>query len=199
MSAPDDLQRLWQGKNSKPEDPRMWRQLIEAKRRGWYELVRAENQAWYLSALWLAPLVGWAAWKAKYPWVQVGYGLMTATIVLSVIATWIAERWRPQACDRSLREHLEALIESYSARARFLWLWGWWVMAALCAGLVAVILGIPGNVANPRAWVIAVVLATGAGTAQWMSSRMCLVGVSRKREEAARLLQSLLADGQEGR
>ncbi len=170
----------------------MWRDLIREKRRSWDELVRTEDQAWYLLALCLVLLTAWAAWKAKYPWVSAGYGLMAVTILLSTMATWIAGR-RREVRDRSLREHLEALMESYDRRARFVQRGGWCAMSALTAGLVAVVLGIPGNASEPQAWGIAVLLVAGAVTGQWLNSRHSLSKIVRKRVEAAQLLESLIA------
>ncbi len=199
MIEPDDLQRLWQDEGARQEDPTMWRALIQEKRTGWNELVRAEDQAWYLIALCLVPLTAWAAWTAKYPWGHVGYGLMAATIVLSTVATWIAGRHQPHEHDHNLRQHLDALLESYDRRSRFVRGGGWWAMGGLTAGLAAVILGIPDNASNPRAWGIAVLLVAGANAAQWAYSRQSVARISRKRDEAARLLQNLLAGGQDFR
>jgi hypothetical protein len=195
MSASDDLQKLWQNEKARPEDARMWRDLIQEKRSGWDELVRTEDQGWYLTAVCLGLAAAWAAWKAKYPWVHVGYGVMAATIVLSAVVTWIAGRRRREEHNRNLREHLEALIGDYDRRRRFLTRWGWPAMVALCAGMAGVILGIPGNAGNPGAWAITVLLAAGAVAGQALYGRHNTRKISRKRDEAARLLESLLAGG----
>lgn len=199
MSGTDDLQRLWQNEDGNREDPRMWRELIQEKRTAWRELVGAEDQSWYLLAPCLALLTGWAAWKARYLWVHIGYGLMAATIALSAIATFIAGRKRWPDGHRNLREDLEALIEAYDRRARYVRVGGWSVMLALSAGLVAIVMGIPGNAAKPLGWAIAVMLVAGANAGQWLYCKQTVAKISRKRAEATQLLQSLLAGPQSSR
>jgi hypothetical protein len=199
MTEFDELQKLWQNESAKPEDPTMWRALVQEKRTGWEELVRAEDQAWYLIALCFVPLTAWAALKGKYPWVHVGYALMSATLVFSTIATWIAGRPRPQERDCNLRQHLEGLLQSYDRRSRFLRHGGWWAMGGLTAGLAAVIMGIPGSARNPRSWLLAIVLVVTANTVQWLACRHSIAKISHKRGESARLLQSLLGSGQDFR
>lgn len=199
MSAPDDLQKLWREQNRTGEDPAMWKALFEEKRMGWNEVVRAEDQAFYLVALCFVPLTAWAAWKARYPWVHVGYGLMAATLVVSTIGTWIGGRDSTPPSDRNLREHLEALLASYQTRSRLIRRGGALVMAALTAGLAAVVLGIPGNAANPLAWLIAAIAVAGANLLQWLSYKRWAARISRKRAETERLLESLLSSGHDSR
>jgi len=199
MSGTDDLQNLWQSEDGNREDPKMWRELIQEKRAAWRELVGSEDQSWYVMALCLTLLTAWAAWKAKYPWVQIGYGLMAATIALSAIATWAAGRQRWPDGNRSLREDLEALIQAYDRRARFVRGIGWLAMLVLSAGLVAIVMGIPGNTANPRAWAVAVLLVAGANAGQWFYCKQTVAKIHRKRTEATQLLQRLLADPQSSR
>jgi hypothetical protein len=199
MSGNDDLQNLWQQDDGKREDAPMWRELIQEKRSGWRELVKTEDQAWYLMAACLSLLTGWAAWKARYFWVQVGYGLMVAGVVLSAILTWISSRQLSAADDRSLREDLESLIESYDRRKRFLWSSGWAVMLVLSAGMVFIALGIPGNASEINAWVVATLLVAGGNVGQWIYFKQTAAKISRKRAEAAQLLQALLAGPQGAR
>jgi hypothetical protein len=199
MSGTDDLQRLWQNEDGNREDPRMWRELIQEKRTAWFELMGAEDQSWYLIAPCLALLTGWAAWKARYPWVHIGYGLMAATIALSAIATFIAGRKRSPDGDRNLREDLDSLIAAYDRRARYVRVGGWSVMLALSAGLVAIVMGIPGNAAKPMGWAIALILVAGGNAGQWLYCKQTVAKISRKREEATQLLQSLLAGPQSSR
>jgi hypothetical protein len=194
MNTPDDLQKLWQDQEAAREDSAMWNALIEEKRSGWNELVRAEDQAFYLIALCLVPLTAWAAWKAKYPWVHAGYGLMAATLALSVIGTFITSRVRPGARDSNLRQHLEALLSSYEQRTRLIRHGGVVAMAGLTVGLGAVILGIPGNASSPRAWLIAILSVAAANLLQWLSYKQWAGKVARKRTDAERLLKSLVAD-----
>ena len=194
MNTRDELQKLWQADSAEPGDPKMWRALIQEKRRGWEELVRAEDQSWYLVALCMIPLTAWAAWKAKYPWVHVGYGLMALTIALSVVGTWIASRQPQEERDRSLREYMEALLASYERRTGLIRRGSWWVMSGLTGGLAVVILGMPGSARTLQSWVIASLLVAGANVFQWISYRQWTAKISRKREEAAQMLRSLLGE-----
>jgi hypothetical protein len=193
MSDTDDLQRLWQNEGGNREDLRMWRELIQEKRTAWSELMGAEDQSWYLIALCFGLLTGWAAWKARYLWVQIGFGLIAATIALSAIATFIAGRKRSPDGDRNLREDLEALMIAYDRRTRYVRVGGWSVMLALSIGVVAVVMGIPGNTAKPLGWAVAMMLVAGANAGQWFYSKQTVAKISRKRAEASQLLQSLLA------
>ncbi len=196
MSGMDDLQELWRGEGGNREEPKMWRDLIQEKRTGWRELVKAEDQSWYLIALCLAVLTAWAAWKTAYPWVRVGYGLMAVAIGVSALATWLAGRRQAPNGDRSLREDLEMLIESYDRRIRFIRNWGWPVMLALSAGVIAIVMGIPRTQANPWAWATAAILVAGANVGQWLYGKQNAEKIGRKRKEAVSLLQSLLSDPQ---
>lgn len=195
MSTPDDLQKLWQGEDAKLEDHTIWRALIQEKRRGWDELVRAEDQAWYLAALCFVPLTAWAAWKAKYTWVHVGYGLMAVTLVFATIATWIEGRQRPQEHNSNLRDYLQALLASYERRSILLRRGGRWAMGGLTAGLAAIFLGMPGGTRSWRSWIITTLLVAGANAAWWLSCKQTVAKISQKRDEATRLLQSLLSNG----
>jgi hypothetical protein len=196
MNAPDDLQKLWQEEDPREEGPAMWKALIQEKRIGWDELVTTENEAWYLVALCILPLTVWAAWRAKYPWVHLGYGLMSATIVLHSVATWITGR-RRQERDSNLREHLQALMESYDERCRFIRRAGWWVVGGTTIGLAAVILGIPGNASRPGSWAFVILAGAGLSVFQWLANKHALANISRKRDDAAQLLASLLSGGKE--
>jgi len=175
----------------------MWKALIQEKRAGWDELVSAEDQTWYLVALLVLPLTVWAAWKAKYPWVHVGYGLMAATVVFYTIATWIEGRLRPRERDRSLREHLQALMESYDRRSRFIQRISWWAIGGLTAGVAVVVLGIPGHASSLPSWIFAILMAAGIIAAQWVVFKQADAKISRKRDDAARLLASLLGGKEE--
>ena len=194
MSEQDDLQKLWQDE-MKREGSTMWKELIKEKQTAWNELVRAEDQTWYLIALAFVPLTALAAWKAKYPWVHIGYALMAATIAISALATWILGNRHRREHDRNLREHLQALIESYDARSRFTQRLGWCAMGGLTLGVSAVLLGIPGNVSSLTAWIITLLAVAGANVAQWLLCKQAVGKIYRKRAEAGRLLEALVGGG----
>jgi len=192
MNLPDDMQKLWQQEGLRKEDHVMWMRLIQEKRPGWEERVQSEAQAWYLVALCIGSLVVWAAWKARYPWVHVGYALMALTIALITIATCVARRRRPHPMERSLKEHLEALIAGYERYIRFQLRSGWWAILPLSAGLMSVIFGIPGNAAKTGTWILAAILLAGILVGQWLWSKHSLAPILKKRDQDARLLQELV-------
>jgi hypothetical protein len=189
----DEMQELWQQDNSPKENHKMWMQLIQEKRTGFDDLVRAGNQAEYVVALIFGPLLAMLAWRAKFPWVQAGFGLLAATFIVLAIATWAAHRPHPRQNDRSLREHLEALIATYDRRIGFLGSGKFWVSLPLSAGLTAVILGIPHYFSSMGAWSFVCVLLAAFWGAQWISYQRGRELILQKREDAERLLQGLLA------
>ena len=194
MNLPDDIQELWQQDNSQKENHAMWMQLIQEKRRGFNELVRAENQAEYLLALVFGSLLPLLAVKAKFPWAQVGFGLLAAAMVVLAIATKVCDRQRPRQNDDSLREHLEALTESYDRRIRFMRNGRFLVSLPLSAGLVAMILGTPGYGSSVGAWCFVVSLLAAFWGAQWQLYMRARASILKKREEAERLLRELPRD-----
>lgn len=196
MSEQDDLQRLWQD-GVESEGSTMWKELIKEKQTAWNELVKAEDQTWYLIALAFIPLTTLAAWKAKYPWVHVGYSLMAATIAISTVATWIAGHRHRQEQDHNLREHLQALIESYDGRSRFTQRLGWCAMGGLTLGVSAVLLGIPGNINSLTAWIVTLLAVAGANVAQWLLCKQAVAKIYRKRDEAGKLLETLVGSRQD--
>jgi hypothetical protein len=194
MNLPDDIQELWQQDNSKKENSTMWMQLIQEKRRGFNELVRAENQADYLLALIFGSLLPLLAVKAKFPWAQVGFGLLAATMVVLAIVTRVCCRQRPGQNDRSLRDHLEALMESYDRRIRFIRNGRFLVSLPLSAGLIAVVLGIPGYGSSVGAWCFVASLLVAFWSAQWQLYIRARASIGKKRQEAESLLRELPRD-----
>jgi hypothetical protein len=198
MNLPDDIQELWQQDNSqdnsKKENSTMWMQLIQEKRRGFNELVRAENQAEYLLALIFGSLLPLLAVRAKFPWAQVGFGLLAAAMVVLAIVTSISARQRPRQNDHSLRDHLEALIESYDRRIRFMRNGRFLVSLPLSAGLVAVVLGNPGYGSSVGAWSFLVSVLAAFWGGQWQLYLRARASIWKKREEAERLLRELPRD-----
>src|SRR4051812_26831602 len=104
MDTQIDLQTLWQQDSHREENSRMWMQLVNQKRASFYERMRLENQAEYLVALMLTPLLAFMAFKAKYPWVQAGFGLLACTLGGLALIVWLTQRDRPVQNDRSLSD-----------------------------------------------------------------------------------------------
>jgi hypothetical protein len=194
MSLPDDMQTLWQQDNSEKENHAMWMQLVHEKRTGFDDLVQSENGGEYLGAIVMTPLLAFVAWKAKFPWVRVGYGVLAATFLVLAIVTWITQRPPSQRNDRSLLDHLKALLDSYDRRLRFLRNGKIWVTVSLSVGLLAVIMGIPRAATNAAAWGFVCVLLCALWGAQRWSLQRATRSILGKSEEAARLLRALPRD-----
>jgi hypothetical protein len=194
MNLPDEIQELWQQDNSPKENSVMWMQLIQEKRKGFDELVRAENRAEYMVALVFGSLLPLLAVKAKFPLAQVGYGMLAATMIVVGIATKLSACQRLTKNDRSLRDHLEALIQSYDRRIRFMRNGKFLVSLPLSAGLIAVVLGIPGYASRAGAWALLSILLAAFWGGQWSSYRKVRTSILKKREEAECLLRELPAD-----
>ena len=169
----------------------MLMQLVQEKRSGFDALVRAGNQAEYLVAMILAPLLGFLAWKSRFPLTQAGFGLLAASLVMLAIATRLMQRMLPMQNDHSLRDHLEALIQSYDLRIRFLRNGKIWVTVPMCAGIAAVILGTPASSTSALAWIITIAILVAFSVAQWKSFGREKASIQKKREEAVGLLQQL--------
>jgi hypothetical protein len=170
MNLPDDIQELWQQDNSPKENHTMWMQLIQEKRKGFDELVRAENQADYLLTLVFGSLLPLLAVKAKFPWAQVGFGLLAVAMVVLAVATSFCRRRQPLQNDDSLRDHLEALTGSYNRRVRLMRNGKFLVNLPLSAGLIAVVVGIPGYGSSIARSSVVILLAAFWGV-QWQRMR----------------------------
>lgn len=191
MTSSDDLQRTWQEIDSKEEEHKMWMHLVKEKRRGFDELVRAENQAQYLVSGILGPMMALFAWQARFPWVQVGYGILAAAMFAAAAATWVANRPEPRLNELSLRERLENLLTSYDRRLGFLRRIQGLIAIPLLAGFAGVIFGLPGAGNNPWAWAAIAFVLLGVGPAMGWSYRCTAARMLRKRTEAEELLRSL--------
>ena len=191
MTPSDDLPRTWQETGSEEEEHQMWMQLVKEKRRGFDELVRAENQAQYPVSGILGPLMVLFAWKARFPWVQVGYGILAAAMFAMAGATWLAHRPEPRLDELSWRERLEGLLTSYDRRLGFLRRIETLIAFPLVAGFAAVIFGLPGAGGSPWAWAAIAFVLLGVGPAMGCSYRCTAARVLRRRTEAEELLRSL--------
>lgn len=193
MNRPDDLQQLWQRQTSNEELNGMWMQLIQEKQTGFEEWKRAGKHAEYAVALALGPLLALLAWKAKFAWVQTGYGLLAVTLVSLALATWLGQRVQQPAADQDFRSHLEALIANYNQSLRFLRTMKLWVSIPISVGVLAVIMGIPGLISSLSVWTLTLLLLTAFLTAQWLSYQRSRTVLVNKRQEASRLLDQLIS------
>jgi len=191
MNTQNELQRLWQDDAFRKENNAMWIHLVREKRSHFYQIMQAANQAEYLVALIFGPLLLLLGGMAKFPWVQAGYRLLAVTLIILALATWLTQRLRPRDNEHSLRDHIEALIRSYDQRVRFVRAGKVWVSLLMCAGVIAVIMGIPGYLSSAGAWSFTgLVLASFVG-AQCVSYFRAKTAILKEREDAVRLLAEL--------
>ena len=196
MSSPDDLLRLWQDGDSQEVNHTMWVELIEERRVGFHELVRAENRTEYLvdsiaALLWVA-----LSSKAKYRLEQVGCGLLAATMVVTAIIFRIDHRRERREIEGSLREHLQALLDDYDRRIRFLRRGQFWIGVPFFSGVFAWCMGTPGRLTPGHAWILTTILLV----VLWGGCRLSYVRreakILKKREQAERLLSEIPGEDQ---
>jgi hypothetical protein len=191
MNEEDSLRNLWQKDNSPKENRMIWKHLIEEKRSRFEEQIRAGNGAEYMVAITLSPLLGLLAWKAKFPLVQMGYGLLSLTLLAMALATWLTHRQWPQTSDHSLRDHLTLLIACYDRRIRFLRNGKALVSLPMCGGVLAVVMGIPNQTTGLAALILTSILLLAFLAGQWWSYRDAKLAILKKRGDAAGLLTQL--------
>lgn len=191
MNEVDNLRNLWQKDNSPKENRMIWKHLIEEKRSSFEEQIRAGNGAEYMVAITLSPLLGLLAWKAKFPLVQMGYGLLSLTFLALALATWLTHRQWPHTSDHSLRDHLTLLIACYDRRIRFLRNGKALVSLPMCGGVLAVVMGIPNQTTGVSALILASILLLAFLAGQWWSYRDAKLAILKKRGDAAGLLTQL--------
>lgn len=191
MNEADDLLNVWQKDNSPKENRMIWKRLIEEKHSSFEQQIRAGNLAEYMVSMILTPILGLLAWKAKFPLVQTGYGLLSATLFAMALATWLTPSQWPRSHDHSLSEHLKALITSYDRRIRFLRNGKAMVSLPMCGGVFAVVLGVPYPTSSVAAWFLTGILMLAFLAAQWKSYQDARRIILKKREEADSLLAEL--------
>lgn len=187
----DDLQNLWQEQPTREEDKMIWTHLIQEKESGFREIVRLGNQMEYLVTLIMTPILALCAWKAKFVAAQAGFALLTVSLAVLAVATYVLHRQWPRSYDRTLREQLEALIDAYDRRVRFLRSGKIWVSVPVCAGAVAVILSPPGASGSAVAWGAVAFVVGVMLFGQRMSFSSEKASILRKRQDAQNLLEEL--------
>jgi hypothetical protein len=196
MTGPSELQQLWQQDNSAETDQTkenhmIWMELIQEKRRGFDALLRAERRGEYAITLVFVPLLAVMAWKAKFPVTQIGYAVLAATLVSLAISLWRTGQDHREALDRTLRAHLQALLDRYDRYLRFLANARIWNAAGLVLGYLAVVFGVPVSRLNGTGRVLACVVLAALCVALWSTYRRSAACILARRNEAARLLASL--------
>ena len=171
----------------------MWKHLIEEKRSNFEQQIRAGNGAEYMVAMILTPILGLLAWKAKFPLVQIGYGLLSATLLAMALTTWLTHRQWPRTSDHSLRDHLTLLIASYDRRIQFLRSGKALVSLPMCGGVLAVVMGIPNSSASVFALILTSIILLAFLAAQWKTYQDDKILILKKRQDAASLLAELSA------
>lgn len=201
MSRPqdpvDDLQRIWQEDHAQPEreDTSMIVRLVQEKQRSLLDLVRGQNLAEYLLALGFAPLAALAAWKVAEPLVQLGYLILTATLMAGTVVMWASERRTrvTHRFDLNVRENQRLLLRSYDRRIRFLKSVKYWYAMPLFFGASLVLVPIALRIL-PGLWGILLPLGLilGAWIAVWhMNDVRRVADLQQRKDEVQKLLDEM--------
>lgn len=201
MSRPqdslDDLQRIWQEDHLRPEreDTSMIVRLVQEKQRSLQDLVRGQNLAEYILSLAFAPLTALAAWKVAEPVIQLGYVIVTATLVVAAVVVWVNER-RTRTVhqfDLSVREYQGMLLRSYDRRIRFLKGIKYWYAIPLFFGASLVTVPIALRI-GPGPW--GVLLPLGLMLVAWiaiwhMNDVRRVADLQQRKDEVQRLIEEM--------
>jgi hypothetical protein len=201
MSRPqdplDDLQRIWQEDLVQPEreDTSMIVRLVQEKQRSLQDLVRGQNLAEYILALGFAPLTALAAWIVAEPLIQLGYLILTVTLVAGTVVMWVSERRTrtTHQFDLSVRENQRLLLHSYDRRIRLLRSVKYWYAMPLFFGASLVLIPIALRTL-PGLWGILLPfgLMLGAWIAIWHMNDVRRVGdLQQRKDEVQRLLDEM--------
>ena len=201
MSRPrdplDDLQRIWQEDHSQPEreDTSMIVRLVQEKQRSLLDLVRGQNLAEYILALGFAPLTALAAWKVAEPLIQLGYLILTATLLAGTIVMWVSERRTrtTQQFDLNVRENQSLLLQSYDRRIRYLKSVKYWYAMPLFFGASLVLVPIAlRTLPGPWGILLPLGLILGAWVAVWHMNDVRRVGdLQQRKNEVQKLLDEM--------
>ena len=159
QDQPEDWQRVWQGSGEPPakEDRPMILRLAQEKQRSLFDLLREQNMTAYILTLAFAPLTGIAAWRARQMVFQLGYLIMTATLVAGALVVWLNARKARAAAgiDLNTLQHHQRLLRFYDSRIRFSRSIKYWYAIPLFSG-AGLVLYPAGEHFLGRPWGIAV-------------------------------------------
>jgi hypothetical protein len=193
-SPGDELQAVWRQNLAGKEDLAMMIRLVQEKGKSFQDVVREQNRGEYLLALALGPLTALAAWKANTAIFQIGYLLLTVTLIAGCTVTWLYHRKERSLADAgsSVREYHRQLLDVYDRRIRFLKSVKFWYAIPLLSGASMVLF--PLWTRNGNLWVLwmPVTLMVLVWVGMWHFNDVRRVGqVRRKRHEVEELLAQI--------
>ncbi len=193
-SPGDELQAVWRQNLAEKEDLAMTIRLVQEKGRSFQDVVREQNRAGYLLALALGPLTALAAWKANAAIFQIGYLVLTLTLLVGCTVTWLYHRKERSLADTgaSVREYHRQLLEAYDRRICFLKSVKFWYAIPLLTGASMVLFPIWTRSGNPWDLWMPVTLMVLVWVWMWHFNDVQRVGqVRRKRLEVEELLAQI--------
>jgi hypothetical protein len=193
-SPGDELQTVWRQNPAGKEDLAMTIRLVQEKGRSFQDVVREQNRGEYLLALALGPLTALAAWKANAAIFQIGYLILTVTVVAGCVVTWLYHRKERSLADTgaSVREFHRQLLEVYDRRVRFLKSVKFWYAIPLLSGASMVLFPLWTRSGGPWALWMPVTLMVLVWVWMWRFNDVRRVGqVRRKRLEVEELLAQI--------
>jgi hypothetical protein len=146
-------------------------------------------------ALGFAPLTALAAWTVAEPLIQLGYLILTATLVAGTVVMWVSERRATMThqFDLNIRENQSLLLHSYDRRIRFLKSVKYWYAIPLFFGASLVIVPIALRVL-PGLWgfLLPFGLMLGAWIAVWhMNDVRRVADLQQRKDEVQGLLDEM--------
>jgi hypothetical protein len=136
----DALRAVWTttGKMSDRE-VRALAELVTLKERDVRGAAKRRSLANIAVSLVMGVVTGWAALHARWPWVDVGYGLCSITCLsAAAILGWKLRDWRAPDASLSTSAYYAALLGYYDREIRTLATVKYWYVAPLLAGIAIV-------------------------------------------------------------
>jgi hypothetical protein len=203
MTEVDDreetLRRLWRGNDAMtPRERILLVRLIQEKQASFRELVTARAKGNYALLFSLATVAFWAAYRARWFWAKVGYGVFGATYVAGIAVVWAFSRIKAERPEPAVdtRDYCSRQVRLYDRQIRLLTSTTWWLVLPLSLGVIAIACGVWAH--TGRIWP-SLLLAVTAPALTWLAtSRGCLREVKqirlKRRELAALLSEAVLLE-----
>lgn len=114
-------------------------ELVELKEREVRHGARRRSVANIGVSLAMGAVTGYAALHARWPWIDVGYGLCSiACLAGAAILGWRLRDWRAPDASLATREYYAGLLGYYDREIRTLTTVKYWYVAPLLAGIAVV-------------------------------------------------------------
>lgn len=198
-SQPDDLQSLWRGGKTNPmtEDYSIMLRIAQEKQHSLRDFLRGEDSATYMLTLCLAPLLAFATWRTgKIPIMQLGNLVLTLTLVVGALVTWInrLKANRLLELDLSVRDYQVQLLRFYDRQIRISKGIKYWCVIPLFFGFSLVGYPIAGFFHFALPWFVLAILALFAGFEYytWLACDVKRVkDLKRRKDEMQSLLDEM--------